>query len=201
MVAIITGDIVDSRKVAPEVWLPRLKKYLQEHISNKDLWEIYRGDSFQAEVPVEDALRTALSIKALVKTNNIIDVRMSIGIGDKIFDGRKITESNGTAFVNSGESFERIKNFTLITQTPNAEFDEYFNPILRLIGFIGSQWKPVTAETIHFALTHPALLQKEIATRMSKDKTTVNKALKRGGYDEILEVLDLYSKIVRSWAN
>src|SRR5690606_27441975 len=154
MVAVITGDIINSRKVSSESWLPKLKEYFASSIADSDNWEIYRGDSFQLEVGVEEALEIALCIKALIKSNNKIDVRMSIGIGEKDFKGKKITESYGTAYINSGESFERIKNNTLILKSPFSEFDDYFNPILKLLSFISNNWKPVTSETIFYALTH-----------------------------------------------
>ena len=63
-----------------------------------------------------------------------------------------------------------------------------------MLSFISDNWKPVTSETIFYALTHKKLMQKEIAERLSKDSTTINKALKRGGYDEIVEIINLYSK-------
>ncbi len=192
MIAVITGDIIHSRKVNPEIWQPRLKDFLSD-VVKREKWEIYRGDSFQAEVAVEDALEIALCIKALIKSNGVIDARMSIGIGQKNFEGKKITESNGEAFINSGESFEKLKGSTLNLKSPFSEFDELFNPILNLLSFICNNWKPVTAETIFFALTHKNLLQKEIAVKLHKDNTTINKALKRGAYDEILETLHLYS--------
>lgn len=201
MVAVITGDIINSRKVSSEIWLPRLKEYFASSIVDSDKWEVYRGDSFQLEVSVEKALEVALCIKALIKSNNKIDVRMAIGIGEKDFKGNKITESYGTAYINSGESFERIKNNTLILKSPFSEFDEYFNPILKLLSFISNNWKPVTSETIFYALTHQDLLQKEIAEKLSKDTTTVNKALKRGGYDEIIEIVNLYAKKIQQCLN
>ena len=201
MIAVITGDIINSRKVNSEIWLPRLKEYFSKIISDPEKREIYRGDSFQIEVSLESALEIALCIKALIKSSNKIDVRMSIGIGEKTFKGKKITESYGTAYINSGESFENIKNTTLILRSPFNEFDDFFNPILKLLSFISNNWKPVTSETIYYTLTHRELMQKEIAERLSKDKTTVNKALKRGGYDEILEILNLYSKKMQQCLN
>ncbi|HEY9221827.1 MAG TPA: transcriptional regulator [Lutibacter sp.] len=201
MVAVITGDIINSRKVNSEIWLPKLKEYFSKIILDNEKWEIYRGDSFQIEVEINNALEVAMCIKALIKSNNQIDVRMSVGIGEKNFKGKKITESYGTAYINSGESFEKIKNNTLILRSPFQEFDDYFNPILRLLSFISNNWKPVTSETIFYTLTHRKLLQKEIAERLSKDKTTVNKALKRGGYDEIIEIIDLYSKKIQQCLN
>ncbi len=201
MIAVITGDIINSRKVSSEIWLPKLKEYFSKIISDPEKSEIYRGDSFQIEVNLECSLEIALSIKALIKSNNKIDVRMSIGIGEKSYKGKKITESNGTAHIYSGESFENIKNNTLILKSPFNDFDNYFNPILKLLSFICNNWKPVTSETIFYMLTHQELMQKEIAEKLSKDKTTINKALKRGGYDEIIEIVNLYSKKLQQCLN
>lgn len=199
MVAVITGDIINSRKVNSEVWLPELKEYFSKIIDDPNKWEIYRGDSFQLEVAVTKAFDVALSIKALIKSNSVIDVRMAIGIGKKEFNGLKITESYGTAHINSGESFEILKSNTLIIKSPFEQFDDYFNPILKLVSFITDNWKPVTAETIFYSLNHQDLMQKEIAQRLSKDSTTINKALKRGAYDELTQVQALYIKKIAKW--
>ncbi|MDH1604076.1 MULTISPECIES: SatD family protein [Empedobacter] len=194
MIAVITGDIINSRKVNADEWLPKLKEFLANTTNNHEKWEIYRGDSFQIQVEVNQALETALCIKALIKTNSLIDVRMSIGIGECTFQGENITESNGSAFIHSGEAFEKIKKNTLILKTPFDEIDEYFNPILKLVSFIADNWKPVTSETIFVALSHQELIQKDLAEKLKKDKPAVNRALKRGGYEEILEIIHLFNK-------
>ncbi len=194
MIAVLTGDIINSRKVNSEDWLPKLKDFFIKVTNNLEKWEIYRGDSFQLQVKVEEALITAICIKALIKTNSKIDVRISIGIGDVSFKGKKVIESYGTAFINSGEAFEKLKNNTLIIKTPFEEIDNYFNPIFKLLSFIIDNWKPVTSETVFYALMNRGLLQKEIAERLEKDKTTVNRALKRGAYEEIVEIIDLFNQ-------
>lgn len=201
MIAVITGDIIHSRKVNSEIWLPRLKDFFQKNIDTNFSWEIYRGDSFQCETPVEKALEVALSIKSLIRSNQLIDVRMAIGIGTKNFQGETITESYGTAFINSGESFDALKVYTLNIKSPFEEFDACFNPILKLVSFISDNWKPATAETIHLSLTNKTLLQKEIAELLKKDATTINKALKRGAYEEILEIIALYNRKIRLCLN
>lgn len=201
MIAVITGDIIHSRKVNSEIWLPRLKDFFQKNIDTNFSWEIYRGDSFQCEIPVEKALEVALSIKSLIRSNQLIDVRMAIGIGTKNFQGETITESYGTAFINSGESFDALKVYTLNIKSPFEEFDACFNPILKLVSFISDNWKPATAETIHLSLTNKTLLQKEIAELLKKDATTINKALKRGAYEEILEIIALYNRKIRLCLN
>lgn len=194
MIAVLTGDIINSREVNSEEWLQQLKDYFIKITNHVEEWEIYRGDSFQVQVNVEEALIVAICIKALIKINPKIDVRISIGIGEASFKGKKITESYGTAFINSGEAFEKLKNNTLIIKTPSPEFDEDFNPVLKLLSFIMTNWKPVTSETIFYSLMHRDLLQKEVAEKLQKDKTTVNRALKRGAYEEIIEIINLFNK-------
>lgn len=194
MIAVLTGDIINSRNVSSEEWQPILKEYLSKVTNGSGKWEIYRGDSFQIQVDTEMALEIAVSIKALIKTNPKIDVRISIGIGTVSFDSNKVTESYGTAFINSGEAFEKLKNNTLIIKTPFEEIDEYFNPIFKLLSFIIDNWKPVTSETIFHSLLNKELMQKEIAERLKKDKTTVSRALKRGAYEEIIDIINLFNK-------
>ncbi len=201
MIAIITGDIINSRKVNSKLWQPRLKKLFAQNIVDSKKWEIYRGDSFQIEVKVEEAIEWVVTIKALLRSIEFLNVRMSIGIGDKSYTGKKITESNGSAFIHSGESFDKLKHETLNIKSPIVELDDYFNPILKLIGFITDNWKPVTAETIFYAIENKLLRQKELAEKLNKNSATISKALKRGGYDEISEALNLYTKKINLCMN
>src|SRR3546814_11309760 len=56
-----------------------------------------------------DALATAIGIKAIIKSIKQLDVRMAIGLGEISYVAKRVTESNGSAFVFSGEKFERLK--------------------------------------------------------------------------------------------
>lgn len=194
LIAVITGDIIKSRNVNSRTWQPKLKKWLTSNIGDTKYWQIYRGDSFQVEVPVEDAFDIAISIKALIKSIDVINVRMSIGIGEKNYGGKKVVESNGSAFINSGEAFNNLKFTTLIIKSNISEIDDYFNSILRLISFISDHWKEVTAETILLALANKNMSQKDLAIKLKKSNTTISKSLKRGGYAEILTAINLYRK-------
>ncbi|RYD77429.1 MAG: transcriptional regulator, partial [Sphingobacteriales bacterium] len=62
MIGIITGDIVGSRKIK-DSWLLSLKNALKLVSKQNNKWEIYRGDSFQLEVPPEDAIKTTAYLK------------------------------------------------------------------------------------------------------------------------------------------
>ena len=93
MTSIITGDIIRSRKVEdPEEWLGALKNLFNTQGSEPEVWQFFRGDSFQLEVKnVENVLMIALKIKAAVKCIKALDIKMAIGIGSKYYNAPKIT--------------------------------------------------------------------------------------------------------------
>ena len=113
-----------------------LKRQLCKSGSSPARWDVYRGDSFQLEVvnPAK-ALETAILIKA---SNGMpfkdIDVRMAIGIGDKNFDSGRITESNRSAFILSGEQIEKLikEKQNLAIASGSKIFDRDINFCLRL---------------------------------------------------------------------
>src|SRR5690606_30124056 len=110
MHAVITGDIINSTKVDPKIWLPVLKNVLNQAGTSPKEWEIYRGDSFQ--LFIKDpllALTIAIQIKAAIKTIKSLDVRMAVGIGNIEHTSNQVTEANGPAFIYSGERFESLK--------------------------------------------------------------------------------------------
>lgn len=137
--AIITGDIVSSRKIEPQ---QREKLYADIDTflnSLKKKWirsfETYRGDSIQCEAnSPELSLRVALIIRCYVMAyvpeesrkkillwqkkgmpskgyfNVAFDIRLAIGIGEVDFiRRRKITSSDGEAFQLSGEALDNLK--------------------------------------------------------------------------------------------
>ena len=108
MTSILTGDIIKSRSIKnSEVWLSILKEALIACSQNTSQWNIYRGDSFQLESSnIAESLKTAIYIKACIKTIKGLDVRIAIGVGEKTFSGNSVVESNGEAFQFSGETLE-----------------------------------------------------------------------------------------------
>ena len=108
MIAVITGDIINSREL-PDEWIGTLKDALNGLFGKNINWEIFRGDSFQVELNAKDALINAIYIKACIKTLKGADVRIGIGIGKKTINAEKVTEANGEAFVNSGSAFDALK--------------------------------------------------------------------------------------------
>jgi len=198
MISIITGDIINSKESNPKNWLNALKGVLNNFGNEPQQWEIYRGDSFQLEIKPENALETAILIKATIKQFKNTDVRLAIGIGNKIYDSEKITEANGTAFVNSGECFEQLKKNTLAIKSPFTAFDAQINIMLELAQLTMNNWTVTTAKLVKAALENPDLNQKELAKHFNKTQGNISQGLKRSGFDEILKMIHYYNSQIKT---
>ncbi len=195
--AVLTGDIINSRDTNATNWISLIKEALNKFGSEPKNWEIFRGDSFQLEVNPEDALRAALYIKATIKQKKALDVRLSIGVGEKDYAAEKITESNGTAFINSGECFDQLKKQNLAIRTPWEKFDAEINQFLELALLIMDNWSSVTAQTIKVTLENPDLNQKALSEKLKKSQSNISEALKRGGFEEIINMEKRYRILLK----
>ena len=177
-----------------------LKRILNAHGSNPKNWEIFRGDEFQLEVPQpENALLIALQIKAYLKSVTL-DARMSIGFGDKTYQADKVSESNGTAFVRSGELFEQLKKQknTLAMSTSNAGFDKEINLMLRLAQTFMNHWLVQSAEFVLTAIENPALSQEEIGGKLNINQAAVSRRRKRAQFDLLAEFENYYRQKIKT---
>ncbi|MGB0981696.1 MAG: transcriptional regulator [Winogradskyella sp.] len=196
MTSIITGDVIKSRKAFSEdTWLLPLKLALAKLTNNASFYDIYRGDSFQLECrKIEDSFITAVYIKAFLKSIKNIDVRMSIGIGEKAYQGNSVGESNGEAFIYSGETFETLKQKkqNLRLKTSNDIINTEINLYFRLALIAMDNWTTNSAEIVKLSLEYPNKIQRELAKLIGINQDAVSKRQKRAYLDEILELDTLY---------
>nr|WP_315257539.1 transcriptional regulator [uncultured Flavobacterium sp.] len=205
MTAIITADIINSRKlVNQEIWIAPLKKLLKSYGSTPEKWEIFRGDYFQIEIgDAEEVLLLALKIKALIKSISVterqkkvspIDVRMAIGLGTKEYAANRISESNGTAFIHSGEKFEKLKKekTTLAIQSSFPNFDYEMNLYLKLAVIQMDAWTVNSAVLFTTLFEDPEKNQTEIGAILGIGQNSVSGRFKRAHVDEILELDKMY---------
>lgn len=200
MISIITGDIINSRKLPSTIWIDGLKELLNTKGKNPSEWEIYRGDEFQIEIiNPEEALLTALQIKAYLKTLKL-DARMSIGFGDKTYSAATISESNGTAFVRSGELFETLKKqkTTLAINSGNSDLDTEMNLMLRLGLTFMDNWLVQSAEFVLVSIENKSLSQEEIGVRLGINQAAVSRRRKRAQYDLVLELDNHFRKKIKN---
>lgn len=194
MIAVITGDIVNSRKGLVESWINPLKETLDKYGNEPKSWEIYRGDSFQMSLDLDKALLAAIHIKSTIKETKEYDVKMAIGIGEEKYSSDKITESNGTAYVHSGECFEELKKYSLGIKSHNPNFDDTINLMLKLALLTIDNWSSVVSKVIKTVIENPEKNQKHLANLLNRSQSNISEALKRGGYEEIMNMNEFYER-------
>ncbi|WP_257669136.1 SatD family protein [Parapedobacter tibetensis] len=199
MTGIITGDIINSRKYAnPDEWLIRLKVAFNNIGPTPKTWEINRGDSFQLEITqLQETLKEALYIKAIVKSVSGLDVRMAIGIGTKTYDAPKISEANGEAFVNSGRLFDQLKKITLAIKSPWHDMDRSINMCLELALLTMDRWTANSAEIMALSMEHPEKTQSELGNMLQISQGRVSERQQRAGYDEIMKMETYFRELVQ----
>jgi len=199
MVAIITGDIINSHDNKASEWMAGLKKYFGNKGSTPKDWEIYRGDEFQIRTTPENALWMAVQTKALIKCIKPLDVRMGIGIGNETFVGSRVSQSNGEAYQRSGMVFETLREqkLNLAIVTGDKDRDRTLNLIVRLALDFMDNWSPVSAEIVSRTLDHPKDSQQQMADRLGIRQSAVSQRLNRARMDLVLDVLRYYDSLIK----
>lgn len=199
MIAIITGDIINSGNSPDSGWLGPLKKYLSTLGGSPEDWDIYRGDEFQLRIPREDALKAAIFIKALLKRTKGLDVRMGIGLGTETYTGLRVAESNGPAYHRSGRTFDSLKEdkLNLTIATGSGFYDDTLNLMLKLALNFMDDWSTVSAEIVVLVLENPTASQKEIAKDLNIQQSAVSQRQKRAHLDLVFELLTYYTNTLK----
>jgi len=196
--SVITGDIVKSRnQTDPNAWIDALKKALSHLSADQNYWDVYRGDSFQIEVKdYFSSFEHAVYIKACIKMIKGLDVRLAIGIGAKTYQGKNVTESNGEAFIFSGETLETLKKEkqNLRVRTKNLELDEELNLYFKLALTFMDNWTTNSAEIVKLSLENPNALQSELGKIVGINQNAISMRQKRAHLEEILELDQMYRR-------
>jgi len=195
--AAITGDVIASKTLDQDTWMPRLKAILGDVLGPEGRWELFRGDAFQLLLSnPEEALYTAMRIKAEFKSIKGHDLRMAIGIGGVYHLAERVGESNGDALIRAGSIIDRLPEMhtTLAIATPWPEFDEWANPTLAMSAALMDKWLVNYAEAIAIVLKFPDITQTEQAKRLKIKQNTLSERLSRGYRRELLAFEGVFRK-------
>lgn len=201
MIAIITGDLINSDTHQTLEWITILKAYLSEIGKTPEDWEIYRGDEFQVKVSADSALHIAIQCKARLKTIKDLDVRMGIGLGTETFKGSSVSQSNGTAYQRSGRIFETLKEqkLNLAISTGDSKLDNTLNLIMTLGLHFMDDWSQVSAEMVTIAMKKPGASQQEIAEQLGVQQSAISQRQKRARLDLVIAMIDYYEKAISEY--
>ncbi|HEX2396083.1 MAG TPA: hypothetical protein VHI78_12110 [Bacteroidales bacterium] len=199
--AVITADIVNSSLLGNRA-LNSLLKSLEKQFNAKGLkFGFYRGDSFHALCEVSEALKLTCIVRTLaVKTSEKhgekgCDIRISIGIGRINEPVKELGIAKGEAFVLSGREMDKLEKNgpRLAIRCPDALADTGLSSIALFTDFIITKMTVKQAEVVH-ELLHGAT-QVEVAKRLKKTQSTVNKHAGSAHWNELLRLLEIYDKM------
>ena len=213
--AVLTGDIVDSRKFKGnwELLLKIIKEslsfvenYFSKHM--KYSFEISGGDSFQTVIlNIEEALLIAISLRASLryfckarKVENSLDARIAIGIGeiDYLPQAEFDTSSTGSgeAFHLSRPYLDKVKkgNQRLFINSPWKEINSEFDVECSLLDEIIKKWSSKSAEAILYKMVN--FTQEKMAKVIGITQPAVNGRLRIAGANPIDKLCDRYKKLI-----
>jgi len=204
--AVLTGDIVKSREISPRAQLIRTLKEALETASktHQAEYDIYRGDSFQMVLPSAPAaalvaiiIRSKLLSKS-AKKSHPWDTRISIGIGEITYRGDKITESDGPAFLLSGQGMDELdkSHRRLIIKAPWEQADRSLSLVTRFADDIISNWSRYSAETAFYSLVYDES-QNALAKRLERSQSTINDRIAAARLELIREYILHVEEYVR----
>jgi predicted XRE-type DNA-binding protein len=102
-----------------------------------------------------------------------------------------VTTSNGSAFVNSDESFENLGKNKLGIKTPKTNTTNQLQIELLLVRALTEKWTSNMCKTISCLLENPKLNQAEIAEILKIPQSHISRRLKAAFYYEIIEYVKL----------
>ncbi|MBW7891373.1 MAG: hypothetical protein H3C48_10195 [Chitinophagaceae bacterium] len=197
MIALITGDLVNSVQVSPKEWMPVLTRFLNKQGRSPKAWEIFRGDSFQFRCSPAAAFKKFLVLKSLIKQIAGLDIRVSIGVGTMEYAAERISASNGTAFLHSGRAFDNMKDKQyLVFGTGDEKTDLTLNLFARFASLVMDNWSTSVAETVQVFLEKPDWNQQQVAEKLKINQSAVSQNRRRAQLDLLLELDNYYSTCI-----
>ena len=190
LIAILTADVVDSRKI-PQKDLSLLFEIFNQEIVGKlklrkGTFEFFRGDSFQGKVPIEESLRIALLWRSAFKSRQQ-DIRLAVGIGRMSYNAKSTAVSGGEAFELSGSYLDDLK-LQQESRMGIVSTDERLNICMQtsciLAEAIISRWSDIGAETIYNMLLQNNN-QDSLALRFGVTQPAIHKRLQAANWPAI----------------
>lgn len=210
-IGVITADIVGSTKIPPDKrgLLPLILKELVSQfqiLGTPVHLEIYRGDSFQLVIDeCEKSLFIAVLLRVGLMRNRlapseILDARMSLGMGRVSFESDSVGQSDGEAFVLSGRSFDEIGKRKLLINTSELSINSELAVYAAILDDLLSDLSQAQSKVVFEHLCHPNLTMEKIGKELHITKQAVSQSFKAAGGKIIDLILKRAEEILIDYA-
>lgn len=195
MKQVLTGDIYDSTKLAPEQ-----RKELEEAFhflerqSNGQYDYFIRGDSFQILLN-SNGLAESLLIKTYLHSKFDIRLRISIGLGEvTYYSNKKLSDSDGPAFQYSGRGLDTMKKEKIWNRitAEDEEFNDEWKVHGHVMDYLENSRTRYQSEVIYWLLHNKN--QQQIADYIGISQPSVNKRIQSSGWTILEKILKRYKR-------
>lgn len=197
-VAVLTGDIIDSRRIADSRRLHGVLEATLARLADRHAgaYQRYRGDGFQLALgQAEAALDAAVALRAALIASSDAerrwDARLAIAVGrDPWRPGRDLASADGPVFVASGRGLDTLAedDAHLALSPAGAPIEPCHALLLRYLDTLVDGWSPYAAEVIGLRLQHDET-QQALAQRLGIRQPSVHKRLRAARWPLLADTL------------
>lgn len=200
IIAVITGDVINSTRLAPETLHDFFEKIRQTldyfDLSRKEViigrMSIFSGDSWQFAINDPKYVFRLLSTVSAIAKLHKISIRLSAGIGsfDHIIESN-ITESGGEAFVISGRELQKMEKAVYRKRYWHIAGDgisQYQAILFDIMGKKAETWTVAQAEAILLSLQGDN--DEKISRVLGIKRQNVGKRLAAAQWDLFQTIID-----------
>jgi hypothetical protein len=199
--AVLTADIVNSRKLGREA-LQVLLGWFRRRLEAK-MWpyDFYRGDGFHTVVPIKEALVEACYWRCYMLADEEyrqlgVDVRISIGLGEVEDSVTDLASATGRAFELSGTELELItreRDSKLSIASDNELVNIGVSVIAEMVNLVLGMLTIRQSEVLGYVLLQEN--ESTIASRLGKKQATVNRIKKAAHWHSLQYTLEQYKAL------
>ncbi|MFY0992529.1 hypothetical protein [Halomonas sp. C05BenzN] len=196
-IAVLTGDVIDSRKVADTRRLHRvldttLAELVDRHGGHG---ERYRGDGFQLALPQPGAAMTAaVQLRAALiqhsEPHQRWDARIAVAVGQ---EDRGIAAADGEVFVRSGQALDTLETRHLAVVLLEAPDEACPTLLTRFLDDLIDGWSRYSAEVVTLSLDR-ATTQQALAERLGIRQPSVHKRLRAARWELLVDTLAYFER-------
>ncbi|WP_416140372.1 hypothetical protein ACM26W_08370 [Halomonas sp. HK25] len=197
-IAVLTGDVIDSRKVSDR---QRLYRVLDDTLAalakcQGGRFERFRGDGFQLALPhARHAMTAAIALRAALIEHSDPeqrwDARIAVAVGPAEWHADlRVAESDDEPFVMSGRHLDALSEgashlaLTLLDEPDDGSLAL----LLRYLDDLVASWSHYSAEVVHLSLERE-LSQQAMAERLGIRQPSIHKRLRAARWPLLSDTL------------
>ncbi|SEM47130.1 hypothetical protein [Halomonas caseinilytica] len=198
-IAVLTGDIIDSRRIADSRRLHGVLDETLEHLASHHdgRYERFRGDGFQLAMPnAATALDVAVALRAALVMHGETqrwDARVAVAVGaDTWQPDAPLAAADGPVFVASGQGLDAMGDEAHLTLAlVDAPEDPGLALLIRYVDELIDGWSRHAAEITHLRLWHDAS-QQALADHLGIRQPSVHKRLRTARWALLADTLAFF---------